>query len=235
MIYNAQQPLISIITVVFNAQENIEETIKSIIKLKSSLVEYIIIDGGSTDGTLEIINKYNSDIDYWVSEKDMGIYDAMNKGVFFCKGVYINFINAGDLFLSLPNIDTILFADILTFPVKLSNSKIFLPKWGSIIKTHNTLPHQGCYYKKCDDLKFNLKYKVFADFALNQQYFLRNKIIKVYYSPVVAFHDLNGVSHDKKYSKEFFLVVKDNFGFFYQTLSWLYFKIRGLKKRLKEL
>ena len=74
-------PLISIITVVKNNEKYLEETIQSIINQKFKNFEYIIIDGKSTDRTLEIIKKYNTEIDYWISEDDKGIYDAFNKGI----------------------------------------------------------------------------------------------------------------------------------------------------------
>ena len=80
------KPLISIITVVFNGERYLEQTIQSVIDQTYDNVEYIIIDGGSTDGTLDIIKKYEDKIDYWVSEKDNGIYDAMNKGIKVCYG-----------------------------------------------------------------------------------------------------------------------------------------------------
>lgn len=88
---------LSIITVVLNDKDNIEETIKSVINQKINL-EFIIIDGGSTDGTLEIIKKYDNFINLWISEKDNGIYDAMNKGIIFSTGNFIGIINSGDLF-----------------------------------------------------------------------------------------------------------------------------------------
>lgn len=91
------KPLVSIITVVYNGEEFLEETILSVINQSYDNVEYIIIDGGSTDRTLDIIKKYEGYIDYWVSEKDRGIYDAMNKGIKLFRGQYIWFINAGDL------------------------------------------------------------------------------------------------------------------------------------------
>lgn len=94
------KPLISIITVVYNGEKYLEETIQSVINQTYENVEYIIIDGGSTDGTLEIIKKYEDKIDYWVSEKDGGIYDAMNKGIDVATGEWLNFMNAGDSFYS---------------------------------------------------------------------------------------------------------------------------------------
>ena len=87
----------SIITVVLNDKDNIEETIKSVISQKVNL-EFIIIDGGSTDGTLEVIKKYDKFINLWISEKDGGIYDAMNKGILYSTGNFIGMINSGDLF-----------------------------------------------------------------------------------------------------------------------------------------
>ncbi len=93
------KPLIGIITVVFNGEKYLEETIKSAISQTYDNVEYIIIDGGSTDGTLDIIKKYEDQIDYWVSEKDAGIYDAMNKGLWLAIGEYIGILNSDDHYL----------------------------------------------------------------------------------------------------------------------------------------
>lgn len=89
-------PLISVITVVFNGQDTIERTIKSVLNQKYPNIEYIIIDGESTDSTLSIIDKYENYIDYWRSEPDKGISDAFNKGYIFSTGDYISYLNSGD-------------------------------------------------------------------------------------------------------------------------------------------
>lgn len=94
------KPLISIITVVFNGEKYLEQTIQSVINQSYSNVEYIIIDGGSTDRTLEIIKKYEGQIDYWVSEKDSGISNAFNKAITLCTGEYIQTLNAGDFLIN---------------------------------------------------------------------------------------------------------------------------------------
>ena len=92
--------LLSIITVTFNASQWLERTVQSIISQSSPHVEYIIIDGNSTDGTLDIIKKYQSSIAHWVSEPDKGLYDAMNKGLKLASGDYVWFLNAGDALYS---------------------------------------------------------------------------------------------------------------------------------------
>jgi glycosyltransferase involved in cell wall biosynthesis len=89
-------PTFTIITVTYNAVQWLERTIQSIVAQTYPAIEYIIIDGGSTDGTLKIIRQYESHVSHWVSELDNGLYDAMNKGLQFATGDYVWFINAGD-------------------------------------------------------------------------------------------------------------------------------------------
>jgi len=89
-------PLVSIITAVRNGEKTLECTIKSVLDQSYDRIEYIIIDGASTDGTLDIIRKYDDHIAYWVSEPDKGIYDAMNKGITTAHGSLINLLNADD-------------------------------------------------------------------------------------------------------------------------------------------
>lgn len=89
-------PLVSIITVVYNGGEPLEQTIQSVINQGHVNIEYLIIDGGSTDGTLDIIRKYNDRITFWLSEPDRGIADAWNKGIREAKGEIVGIINAGD-------------------------------------------------------------------------------------------------------------------------------------------
>ena len=95
---NESRTKISIITVSYNAVKTIENTILSVINQTYSCIEYIIIDGGSTDGTVDIIRKYENKISYWISEPDKGIYDAMNKGIQKATGKWLNFMNCGDTF-----------------------------------------------------------------------------------------------------------------------------------------
>ncbi|MBC7487226.1 MAG: glycosyltransferase [Cytophagaceae bacterium] len=91
-----QPPVVSVITIVYNGGQLLEGTIKSVLRQDAAHLEYIIIDGGSKDQTLDIIKKYNDQIDFWISEPDKGIYDAMNKGLNAATGEYVWFMNAGD-------------------------------------------------------------------------------------------------------------------------------------------
>ncbi len=95
---NLPLPLVTIITVVFNGEKYLEQTIQSVINQNYDNVEYVIIDGGSTDGTVDIIRKYEDKIDYWVSEPDGGLYYAMNKGIQLATGELIGLINSDDIY-----------------------------------------------------------------------------------------------------------------------------------------
>ncbi len=92
------KPLVSVITISLNADKYIEQTIQSVLDQTYDNIDYVIVDGGSTDKTLNIVSKYQSNIDHFVSEKDEGIADAMNKGVALARGEYIIFLHADDYF-----------------------------------------------------------------------------------------------------------------------------------------
>ena len=109
---------LSIITVNYNDAEGLERTIMSVISQSFKDFEFIVIDGGSTDASVDVIKKYEDNIDYWVSERDGGIYSGMNKGLRQAKGEYVNFMNGGDCFHSPDVLDKIFSlksdADIIT-------------------------------------------------------------------------------------------------------------------------
>lgn len=95
---NQTKPLITVVTVCYNAVNELDKTMQSVLNQIYDNIEYIVIDGGSTDGTVDVIKKYADRLAYWVSEPDKGIYDAMNKGIKASTGEWINFMNAGDWF-----------------------------------------------------------------------------------------------------------------------------------------
>ncbi|MFA6446368.1 MAG: glycosyltransferase family 2 protein [Candidatus Paceibacterota bacterium] len=149
---NSILPLISIITIVYNGEKYLEETIQSVINQTYSNIEYIIIDGGSTDGTLDIIRKYESYIGYWISEKDHGISDAFNKGIFkTIENSYIQLLNAGDILITptvLSEIAPFLDSPIVSFQT-LSKSGRFIGKQTYLTREDFTrLPHQSTFINK---------------------------------------------------------------------------------------
>lgn len=153
---------ISVITVSYNAEARIERTILSVINQTYSDFEYIIIDGGSSDGTKSIIEKYNSHIDFWVSEPDNGIYHAMNKGVQHAKGDFCIFMNAGDMFFNSTVLARISGHLDLSYSIITGNQVYLHPNgkfakygkaWIEVTKKRlfsDSLFHQASFIKKSD-------------------------------------------------------------------------------------
>lgn len=191
-------PKVSIITITYNAEKTLENTINSVISQNYTNIEYIIIDGGSTDKTIDIIKKYQEKISYWISEPDRGIYDAMNKGIKFAHGEWINFMNSGDKFFD-SNVLSKIFNDPISNKYScVFGNTIFLYNNGKSIEVkygdrsiHRIMPscHQSIFCKS-DVLKsypFNLKYKLAADLDFfnnlknnNHKYKYINTIVSVY-------------------------------------------------------
>lgn len=192
---------ISVITVSYNAVRTIEDTICSVIDQTYANIEYIIIDGGSTDGTIDIIKRYaeggseegkhNHRITKWISEPDHGIYDAMNKGIALATGDYINFMNAGDSFVSeytiqdfvnvCENDSIIVYGDTLMKTGKGMKLCKALPVEN--IKTKGILCHQSVFIQAIfhKNHNYDLKYKVLADFNF---FFTSYNIHKVKYQQI---------------------------------------------------
>lgn len=191
MNFNKQQdsikPFFTIITVVRNCEKTIEETILSVISQNYQNIEYIIIDGASTDNTLKIIEKYKENINFWVSEPDKGIYDAMNKGITQAKGTYINFMNAGDVFYDdfvctkinesiKINGRDIIYGDFIA--INENNGVELLIKAKPVSKIWNGMicSHQSIFIKKSilDCNHFNLRYKIAADYEQLLKLFIKS-------------------------------------------------------------
>ena len=227
--------LISVVTVSYNAVSTIEQTILSVINQTYPHIEYIIIDGGSTDGTVDVIKKYADKITYWVSEPDKGIYDAMNKGLRRVRGDWCVFMNSGDILYKIP--DELYDMEYqqysaMSYAVKEDNGIIEYPVYNWTLILHNTLPHQGLFYNiRKLYVEFNTKYKVFGDYDFNLK-MKKNKISICLKNDIVAYHSMDGISNNPKFAEEIFEVVKCNNGRLAVILSFIYFKYLGLKKHL---
>lgn len=168
---NLTQDLVTIVTVTYNAEDLLEETILSVINQSYDNIEYIIIDGSSTDSTIDIIKKYEDKIDYWVSEPDDGIYFAMNKAIEKATGKWINFMNADDTFFDHNTILKVMeqqteSTELIYGNFKKKNANIVV-KAENQENWYRTMPfnHQTLF-TKTDIMKENLfdtNYKIVAD------------------------------------------------------------------------
>ena len=177
---NLNSPLITIITATFNSEKYLEESILSLYNQKFSNYEHIIVDGGSTDKTIDIIKKYEDKISYWCSNNDKGIYDAFNKGMILAKGDYLGFLNSDDKYTE--NALEILNSYIKSFPKKDFIFGSVKKHWGVL---HGYKPykiywswgfypsHSTGFFIKRKSAKaiglYNLKYKFSSDY----DYFFR--------------------------------------------------------------
>lgn len=239
---------ISVVTVCYNAIDNIEDTILSVLNQPYNNIEYIIIDGGSTDGTVEIIKKYterglefgrhNHAVTYWSSEADKGIYDAMNKGIKAANGDYIININSGDKLINLPIEDLTKYLNDESIGVCGSiaseNNTSMKSSYDWRIKLGNTLPHQALFYKKKYMKYYNLDYKIVADYEYNlTQFLLGYKIIII--ETLISFHSNIGISNTRQGVKEGFMVIRKHCGYIWMLLSYINCKMKGIKYRLKKV
>lgn len=223
------KPCISVITVVFNAKDQIEKTIQSVIDQNYDAVEYIIIDGGSTDGTVDIIKKYRNQISYWVSEADNGIYDAMNKGIEQAKGKGLLFLNAGDYFvgnilsdkIAPPCFLNVKYHNIMSklVDIKIKNYKIGLPNC-----------HQGIMFEN-KGIKYDLDYKIASDY----DFYLKHNYTKlptiktsgyVYYDNE-GFSKVNLIERDNEIAD----IIAKNFSFFYLIYFKVMVKLKNIVRR----
>jgi len=195
------KPLVTIVTVVYNAAQCLETCIQSVIGQDYDNIEYLIIDGGSKDGTLEIIKKHTGVIDYWLSEKDTGIYDAMNKGVDLASGDWIYFLGSDDVLLnhikqiaaSLKNRRTIYYGNVFLFPIL---NQVYAYKFDACKLMNQNISHQAIFYPRgaFDQHKFDLKYKLFADYVFNIQRWAQRRFKFRYLPILVARYNETGLS-----------------------------------------
>lgn len=198
---------ISIITVNYNDKAGLEKTIKSVVSQSNVQFEYLVIDGNSNDGSKEIIEQYKDKIDYWVSEKDSGIYNAMNKGIRAATGDYVLFLNSGDWLYeeaTIANVDRLIDGKK---DIYYGNAVFKFDKKDKIVKydekisfqffTHNNFCHQATFIKRQlfqDIFMYNEDLKIVSDW----EFFIYAVCIRnashQYMDVIVANYDLQGIS-----------------------------------------
>jgi len=188
------KPLVTVITVVFNGAETLEHTIRSVNEQTYDNVEHIIIDGGSTDATLDILRKYEDSIDYWVSEKDAGIYDAMNKGIALARGDYIGMLNSDDYFAKpsalkivatnfmASNVDAVFSCLDIVDPTNLNRvlRKYRISSFSPFMLRIGVMPPHPTFYckKSCYEKAgpYRTDYRIAADFEMLARLLLKHQI-----------------------------------------------------------
>ena len=212
-------PLISVVTICYNAKNDLEKTILSVLSQTYQDIEYIIIDGGSTDGTVDIIHKYSERLFYWISEPDKGIYDAMNKGMDRATGSWINFMNAGYTCCDNEFIKNIFgYNDLSDYSVIYGDcyvsklNQLQYLKASSMKKVHVQMPfcHQSSFIRKTR-LRFSIDLKIAADYQMIYEYYRMNGISSfLYISKPISVFDATGISttNNNLLQKEYGIVYK---------------------------
>ncbi len=187
-------PLVSVVTVSYNAVNCIERTMQSVLGQTYANMEYIVIDGGSSDGTVGIIQKYASQIDYWISEKDGGIYDAMNKGIRQARGEWISFINCGDEYCNSTVLEQVFHSAIENQVGVIYGNILFKYAFGNVEKTPGDLSGFSQYFpifhpstlvrtSLMKEYLFDTSFRIAADYHFFYQLY-RKKEYKFLYIPV---------------------------------------------------
>ncbi|MCB9361651.1 MAG: glycosyltransferase [Flavobacteriales bacterium] len=226
-------PKISIITVVYNNKLHIENTILSVLNQTYKNIEYIIIDGNSSDGTLEIIKKYIDNLGCLISEQDNGIYDAMNKGLLKASGEWIYFLNSGDTFYSNDTLHNIFSSESfdkadLIYGNHESNygyfKRIHTPKALSHLWKGMIFSHQGMFVKT-NLMKvnpFDLSFKISADYNFIYNLYKQNKTFK-HINIIIATLEAGGLSeiNINKTHIERWKIIRNYEHSFYHNLVYL--------------
>ena len=205
---------ITIITINYNNLNGLRQTINSVIKQTYQEKEYIIIDGGSTDGCKQLIEEKKQYIDYSVSEKDKGLYNAMNKGIQKSTGDYLIFMNSGDIFFDKNVLSEIFENKNYTSDI-LYGSTVYNYLQGGIVRQPRNLKimshelpfcHQSCFIKGnlMRKYQYDESYRFIADYAFFYKCYKEGKTFELI-PKIISIYDTKGVSANKSYAKSIYL------------------------------
>jgi len=231
---------VSVITVSLNAESFIEEAIKSVLDQTYPNIEYIIIDGGSTDKTLDIINRYRDRIGYFSSEPDNGLFHAMNKGLAVSLGEIIFFLNADDtfsdnkvvqdvlrVFNGNKDLDLIFGDQIFNYgtkkKLKKQSFKITKKQLARMTLQHQTIFAKKALFKNTNG--FSEEYRIVSDYDWILNIFLNLKCNYLYIDRAISVMSTEGLSWTTSFEKERIRVMKNHFSF-YEILSYRYIPLK---------
>lgn len=236
-----KKPKVSVVTVCYNAAENLQKTMLSVKEQSYENLEYIIVDGGSKDESVDIIKQYGEVVCRWISEPDNGIYDAMNKGVDFATGEWIIFMNAGDVFMTADVLNTV-FARQIPNEVGVIYGDVCLDysPYGKVVKRMNGLKGKNEATDICHQSSFtravllkanpyDLSYKIASD--MNTFHKLWMQGIRFMYVPecISCFEAFSGVS-STRYLASFRERTRIQGICWYNSLYWWSYYFRSIGK-----
>lgn len=237
-----ENALISIIIATYNAHAQLQECLDSIDQQAYDNIEILVIDGGSTDGTLDTVKNYSGRSLSWVSEKDQGIYDALNKGIKLAKGDWLYFMGADDrllpdftqLALKLNDRNTIYYGNTHEKynPENKPSFTILTGEFSKYRLAKYCINHQAIIYPASafEKYRYEVKYKVFADYALNLALWGDSNFYREHHELTIVNYDMTGFSslnEDIVFKQEKAALIKKNLGWF----VYLRFMLKKLKKR----
>ena len=196
-------PLITVVTVCYNCVKVIERTILSVLSQSYPNVEYIVVDGGSTDGTIDVIKKYNDKITNWISEPDGGVYFGMNKGIAMAHGDWINFMNAGDTFVSNDVLEQCFSKEIYSDGVDLlCGDTICSFPWANYLRVGKNpdgninFCHQSVFTRATllKQNPYDISYRIIADNVWFQELMSTNHLIKYIPVRIAVYEGYAGIS-----------------------------------------
>ena len=230
-------PVVSVVVVTYRDREELGRLLDELAPFRrDGQVEVVVVDGGSDDGSVDLLRARSADVDCWISEPDEGIYDAMNKGVALATGRYILHINAGDRLLAIP---WGYLADGPEAPAWVScqvkeDFGIFQPRMSWITWYANTNNHQGSFFRRDVHLGYKSSYRVYGDFEHHLR-LLCAGIRPTIVHELVAEHRSGGVSADARWDVEEARAVQENRGRVRALVPRFMLPVRRFRAKLSRL
>jgi glycosyltransferase involved in cell wall biosynthesis len=237
------QPRLSVITVSFNSRAALEKTLASVVSQTYANIEYIVVDGGSDDGTIELLRGHNEAIEYWVSERDGGIYDAMNKGVARARGDYVGIIGAGDwyepgAFQAIARVISKTPAGVIYGDVQIEDTESGLSHFrrsraGQLPRTMSAIGHQSVFVQRSmfGSQPFDTSFRIAADYDFCLRLHVRG--VTFAHSGALIAHIIGGgISATAATRPEVFRVHRKYYGWPYAAFRYV---ITAGRIRLQEV